>query len=73
MLTQSFSMKKEDENLKLTMFLYLLMRDELPTGNVTKLVNETIDAYNDKDSDVYLFSTGHLASYAYDLVRLLKK
>ena len=44
---------------KLQIFLYLLMRDELPTGKVARLIQEV-----EKVSEQPSFTNGHLAEMA---------
>ena len=53
---------------RLVAFLYLLMRDELPTGRVVTIINEL-----NKDATSYKFTSKHLAAYATELAdRLLE-
>ena len=47
---------------RLVMFLYLLMRDELPTGSVVKLIGE-IEELGNLDPE---FSNKHLEAMARD-------
>jgi hypothetical protein len=52
-------------NSKLVSFLYQLMRDHLPAGEVERLVRES------EDPDVF-YTNGWLANYAEDLANRLK-
>lgn len=52
---------------RLLSFLYLLMRDYLPTGAVAELVNDSLD--NKEDS---IYCNGHLAEHSKYLSELLK-
>lgn len=53
-------------NQKLTCFMYLLLRDELPAGAVARIVQEV----NEGDG-TYVFSNKHLEGYAGDVLELL--
>jgi len=56
----------------LTLFIYILMRDHMPPGNVESIVRETID-YKDSDGNNQTigFTNGWLAHYAQDVVNVL--
>lgn len=45
-------------------FLYALMRDYLPAGEVERLVRDHVEKAADQES---IYSNGHLASYAAEL------
>jgi hypothetical protein len=53
---------------KMVAFLYLLMRDHLPTGEVAEIVMDL-----EKRGGSYNFSNGWLAKYAVDLTKRLYK
>lgn len=59
---------KVDSNDKLVAFLYDLMRDYLPVGEVEKIIREN----NVKDITSYQFTNGHLANIAKDMAERLK-
>ena len=50
-----------DDDSELVCFLYVLMRDHLPTGTVGQLVQDTVKMAPAKP---YSFTNGHLAEYA---------
>ncbi len=54
-------------NSRLVSFLYMLMRDHLPCGEVEKLVQNDTDTFED-----VTFTNGWLATYAQDLADRLK-
>ena len=58
-------MQKSESNDPLVSFLYSLLRDYLPAGEVEKLVQETT-------KDTTVFTNGYLAEYAKDLAERLK-
>jgi hypothetical protein len=53
----------------LVLFLYLLMRDKLPTGEVEQLVINTVDAI---PKDGILFTNGFLVDYATSITKRLQ-
>jgi hypothetical protein len=59
-------MKPED---RIVAFLYLLMRDHLPTGDIVKLVNE-IAVHKNKEFE---FTSTCLFMYATELMQRLMK
>lgn len=54
--------------MKLTTFLYLLMRDTVPTGEVARIVKE-IESSLDQEP---CFTNKHLASYAEEIAKKLE-
>lgn len=61
-------MKSKVTKNKLTVFIYLLMRDEVTPGIVEKAVQ---DSENNKDYPIRL-TNGHLARYAEEIAERLK-
>jgi hypothetical protein len=57
------------KNKNLTVFLYLLMRDSLPTGEVARLV-QIIEKNNDQE---IIFTAKGLADYAEELAQRILK
>jgi hypothetical protein len=49
-----------DDDRELVCFLYMLMRDHLPVGTVTQLVNDSRPVAKGP----FCFTNGHLAEYA---------
>ena len=60
-----------DDNRKLVAFLYLLMRDKLPCGEVEKIVQEVNDGALRLSG--FDFSNGWLAQYAQSLADFLEE
>jgi hypothetical protein len=56
---------------KLVDFLYTLMRDHIPPGDVERLVCEAVDNYERSPQEPNLYSNGWLARYAEDLAKRL--
>lgn len=54
---------------KLQLFLYLLMRDELPPGTIEKIAQET----ETPEFNGHQYCNGWLAQYANDLAKRLEK
>ena len=63
---------KQTSNDKLVCFLYLLMRDEIPTGKVSKILFGLEDL-SVNDNDYCEFTNGYLADFAKFVAAKLKE
>ena len=56
----------------LVAFLYLLMRDHMPSADVLKIVHDVVDTQS-SESRSHVFTNGHLAGFAVFLANELRK
>lgn len=62
-------MESEVDSRKLVNFLYILLRDHLPSGVVEQIV---YDVYTAEDIEYTRYTNGWLASYAKDIANRLE-
>jgi hypothetical protein len=73
-LSRTNELRKESgkvtSNDELVAFLYVLMRDHLPCGQVEQIIQDNILAQKEEK---ITFSNGYLANYAKNLANILRR